>query len=143
MITQISTSKIEEFAQEIEKINFDCKEILHLISGEIRHQKVNDVYNKIIFEKVSDNIKTVVIDCEANKIKAIAFYGSLNIKFKEIFDLFKTYREHYSIHDDLYFYFFNEEKILRNYIVSFFDPSSKKGKIQESNEQLSNLMLTW
>ncbi|HWK02985.1 MAG TPA: hypothetical protein VNS58_05115 [Puia sp.] len=143
MITQISTSNIEEIAHEIQGIDYDCNALSHLISGEIKYQKVNDAYYKIIIEKVSNDIKTVVIDCAANKIKSIAFYGSLNIQAKEIFSFFKNYREHYSIHDDLYFYFFNEEKKSGSYIVSFFDSSPKRNKIQESDEHLSNLMLNW
>jgi hypothetical protein len=143
MITQISITKIEEIANEIQKINYDCNELRGLISGEINYQKVNDTYNKIIIEKVSDTIKTVVIDCDSSKIKSIAFYGSLNIQAKELFYLFKIYREHYSIYDDLYFYFFNEKKSSGNYILSFFESSAKKNRIKESDEHLSNLMFSW
>lgn len=143
MITQISMTDVKEIAHEIQKINYDCNELPGLISGEIKYQRVNDTYSKIIIEKVSDNIKTAVIDCDSGKIKSIVFYGSLNIQAKEIFSLFKDYREHYSIYDDLYFYFFNEEKKSGNYILSFFDSSPKKNKIQESEEHLSNLMLSW
>jgi hypothetical protein len=114
-----------------------------LISGEIKYQKVNDGYYKIIIEKVSDNIKTVVIDCDSNKIRSIAFYGSLNIQAKEIINLFKYYREHYSIRDDLYFYFFNEEKKSKDYFLSFFVSSFERNKIQVSDERLSNVTLSW
>lgn len=143
MITQISINDIQEIAKEIEKINYDCNELSHLFSGEIKQQKVSDFHNKIIIERVSDKINTVVIDCTENKIRSIAFYGSMNIQVDETFNFFKDYREQYSIHDDLYFYFFNEEKIVGTYIVSFFTSSSKKNGKLESKEQLSNLILSW
>ncbi|HEY4063617.1 MAG TPA: hypothetical protein VGM30_17035 [Puia sp.] len=143
MITQISTSNIEDIVHDIQEMDYDCNKLSRIVTGEIKYQKVSDTYNKIIIERVSDNIKTVIIDCVEGKIKSIAFYGSLNIQIKEIFNLFKNYREYYSVHDDLYFYIFNEEQRVGNYVLSFFDPSPKKNEIQDSNEYLFNLILSW
>ena len=143
MISQISITSIDEIVHEIQRINYSCNELPHLINGELKTQKINQMYKKIIIEKVSDNIKTIVVDCNSNKIKSIAFYGVLNIQPKDIFSFYKHYRQHYSVRDDLYFYFFNEERALGNYFLSFFTRSPEENGIKYSHEPLSNLMLSW
>jgi hypothetical protein len=85
----------------------------------------------------------VIVDCKQHKIKAISFNGFIAIHPNELWEVFKNYRKGYSLRDDLNFYFFNEDKKNGNYTLSFFLPSLKEFNIQESDEHLSNLTLSW
>jgi ABC-type xylose transport system substrate-binding protein len=142
-IVQIFINDIKVIADWIENNKYDCNGVLSLLNGEIENQRVSDGYNKIIIRKVSGSILAAIVDCKDNEIKAISFNGSIDINPKELFMMFENYREGYSIQDDLYFYFFNEDKQKGNYEISFFEPSHKQVNIYESEENISNLTLTW
>lgn len=109
----------------------------------IENQPVNDYYNKIIVRNVSDSIQTVIIDCKKNKIETVSFHGLIKICSKDLFEVYNNFREGYSMRDDLYFYFFNEDKKFGGYKLSFFEPSHKEVNIHESEKSLSNLTLSW
>jgi hypothetical protein len=143
MITQVSIGSIEEIAREVEKKNLACQTLSKLLNGETTTQKVTDLYFKIITRKVSESIDTVIVDCQSNSVKAITFYGSLDIRPIEVFEFFKDYREHYSIHDDLYFYYFSAGKNGGKYVVSFFEASGNKIDPRKGNEKLGNLTISW
>jgi hypothetical protein len=141
-IDQIFAADIELIANMIEKNNNDCHSILSSVNGEVERQHIDVGYDKVIVRNVSDKITMAVIDCKEQKIKSITFYGKIEISRKELLEMFPTYRKAMSFRDNLYFYFFNEEKRERNYIVSFsedpaysYDSNSRKG--------ISNLTLSW
>lgn len=142
-ITQIHITDIKSIVNEIERSNCDCNALLSMVKGEIENQQVNDYYNKIIVRNVSDSILTIIIDCNKNKIEAVGFHGLIKISSKELFEMYKYYREGYSMRDDLYFYFFNEDKKFGDYRLSFFEPSHGQVNIHKSEESLSNLTLSW
>ena len=142
-ISQIHITDIKSIVNEIERSNCDCNALLSVVKGEIEDQPVNDNYNKIIVRNVSDSILTVIIDCKKNKIEAVSFHGLIKISSKELFEMYKHYREGYSMRDDLYFYFFNEDKKFGDYRLSFYEPSHNQVNIHESEESLSNLTLSW
>ncbi len=142
-ITQLNITYIKFIVNEIERRNCDCNALLSMIKGEIENQPVNDSYNKIIIRNVSDSILTVIVDCKKNKIETVSFHGLINISPKELFKIYKHCREGYSMRDDLYFYFFNEDKELGDYRLSFFNPIHNQVNIQENGESLSNLTLSW
>ncbi|SFP79718.1 hypothetical protein [Parafilimonas terrae] len=142
-ISQIKIEDIQTIYFLIESNNYSCNRLIEIIDKNVTTQKINENESTIILNKVSENISTIVLGCEISRIKTITFYGNINVTPKELWNIFKKYREGYSIHDDLYFYFFNEDKESRNYILSFFDPSHKQVDIYNSNEHLSNITLTW
>ena len=142
-ITQIYVHDIKAIADQIEAGDYNSEILLSNINGKTEIQKVEDAYDKFIIRNVSASILAIIIDCKKGKIKAISFNGFLGIKPKELFTMFGDYREGYSAKDDLYFYFFNENKKVGNFIVSLFEPSHKQINIHESNQALSNLTLSW
>ena len=139
-IRQVFIEHINTITDKIK--NSDCRSVLDILNGEVEKQKINDNYYKIILREVSDYIKVIIIDCKANSVQAISFNGTINISPKQLFEMFKNYREGYSIRDDLYFYFFNEDKKNGDYTLSFFDPLHKQVDIIENNEYLSNLTIS-
>lgn len=142
-IDQIFVNTIKAIAQEVESHDYNCDSILANMKGEVQTQKINNTLDKIIVRNVSDSITTIIIDCKAGKITAITFNGSIAINAKELFEMFKDYRERYSVRDDLYFYFLNESKENGSYTLSFFEPSHKHINAHESDEALTNITLSW
>lgn len=139
----MNIKEILTIADKVQNQHFDCNEILRLFSGTIEYQKVDDNYYKSIIRDIPNSTLTVIVDCKNKRVISISFNGSLNITGNDIFKLFGNYRESYSIRDDLYFYFFHEDKKNFNYKISFFEPSHKPMNIQKSDELISNLILSW
>lgn len=142
-ITGIYITDLKSIIKEIEDSYRDCNALLNVFKGEIENQQVNEYYNKIIVRNVSDSILTVIIDCKKNIIESVSFHGSIKISAKELIGMYRKFREGYSMRDDLYFYFFNEDKGFGDYKLSFYEPLHSQVNINESEESLSNLTLSW
>jgi len=143
MVTQITIDSIVVIGQQILNSGQKCSSIDHLIKGERKDQKINDDYNKIIFYNVSSDIKTVVIDCMHDTIESITVYGTLNVTPRQLYLKYNNFRETYSVHDDLYFYFFNYDKNDAKYSISFFEPNHRKINVEQDNERLYNIQINW
>jgi hypothetical protein len=142
-ISQIFINDIKVITNNIENCDYDCGYVLSMMNGKIESQKVSDNYDKIIIREISSSILTVIIDCKEKKIRSISFNGYIDINPKELFLMYADYREGYSIRDNMYFYFFNEDRKKGNYTISFFEPSHKQVDIHKSDENLSNILLSW
>ena len=140
---KISIADINILSNIIERNNFDCNCLHEILPGQIEIQKINHDNSKIIIKNISEDISVAVVDCTNNKIKNILFNGVIDINPQELVLVFGTFREGYSIYDDLYFYFFNEDRKNGNYVISFFDPFHNSINIQDSEESLSNIALSW
>src|SRR4051812_45899538 len=115
ILTTINIDIVKDVAHFVENNYYDCNTLLNAIKGKVTNQRISDNANSIIIEGVSDKIATIVIGCNDNMITYITFYGLIDINPKELSLLFKDSRESYSIRDDLYFYFFNEDKLNDSY----------------------------
>lgn len=142
-ITQIHIADIKSISDQVEQNGRDCNDFLNIVKGEVEFQKVNENYNKIIIRNASSSIRTIIIDCKENKIEAVSFNGTIQISPKDLFEMYKHYRQGHSVRDDLYFYFFNEDKKLGDCRVSFFEPSNNQINVMEDVKSLSNLTLNW
>ena len=143
MVTQVTIDSIAMIGQEILTAKRKFNKIAYLVEVQRRDQKVNDNYIKIIFGNVSAEISTVVIDCVQNRVASLAFYGTLSVTPVQLSMKYGHCREAYSVHDDLYFYYFNSEKKLIEYSISFFEPNHQKINVERNNESLSNILLNW
>jgi hypothetical protein len=142
-MTPLSINNIKSIAENIEKSDYDCNRQLRDLNGDIETQVIDENYKKLIIRNMSGNVRAIVIDCKSDRIKAISFNGIIEISPKKLWEIYKTYREAYSIRDDLYFYFFNEDKKQGNYVLSFFEPTHRAVNISKNDEYLSNVMLSW
>ncbi|ULQ55429.1 hypothetical protein KJS94_12330 [Flavihumibacter rivuli] len=142
-LTEINMTSIEFIIAKVQKCGYECNSVLNSFQGIIEDQTISDTYNKIIVRDVSDSINTIVFDCRENKIEAISFIGNIKISPKELFEKFKQYREAYSIRDDLYFYFFNENRQFGPVKISFFEPTHKQLQGSSETKYLANLTLSW
>lgn len=140
---KLTTKDIKWIADEVQNSKCHDFEKLGIPRANFKKIRIDDSSEKIIYSEISDSIRSVVIDCRYNRIENITFYGSIDISPDQLFNIFKHYRESYSIKDDLYFYFFNEEKKQGDFILSFFDPSHNRVKVDEPGKNISNITLSW
>lgn len=138
-ISIFSLSTLTELITKLRNNEFECKAVKEFFLGEATVQIVNNNYKKIIVKNKEHSIKEVMIDCINDKVNAITLYGKLNISPSELLEKFKKYRETYSIRDELYFYFFNEDLIGEEYSFSFF--KSDNSKIDFDVMHLDNLTI--
>ena len=143
MIEDLFINDIKIIAERIEGNKFNCDCIYEILTGEIQIQQINDEYKKIIIRNISRNINMVVVDCIRNEVKSLSLNGNLNINPTELYQMFSNFREVFSVHDNLFFYFFNEDKKNGKCIVSFFEPSHKKINVVETVKNISNVTLSW
>lgn len=53
---------------------------------------------------------TIVLSAEDSYLKSISFHGKLSFGLNDLTNKYGKFRKVYSSYDDLYFYFFNEQK---------------------------------
>lgn len=143
ILDEISIVTIELIVDEIRSNNFDCNSLLGSFKKGIEYHNLNDEYTKIVVRDMSKTINVTVMDCKNDKIQSISFYGSISITPIALLEKYKQYREAYSARDDLYFYFFNEDKLIGDYRISFFDSPNNRISVNNNPTNLSNLTIDW
>lgn len=105
MISKIKVISIESIYLLINYFENKSKEekILNLF-GVLKEDNLFGTLTFIPDNKIFKYIQ-VFFDYD-NKLTYISFLANSNLTFQDFVDEFKVYREEYSFHDDLYFYFF-------------------------------------
>lgn len=142
-LTEINIVNLTRMVEEVQRNHHDCNCLISSIPGDVQNIKVNDKYEKTIVRNVSESITMIIIDCRESKIEAISFHGNIKISPKDLYEMYKKYREAHAVKDNLYFYFFNENKEKGNYRISFFEPSNMQVQVMNDTNTLSNLTLTF
>ncbi|WP_346320982.1 hypothetical protein [Chitinophaga sp. YIM B06452] len=140
---RIGIDDIKVLSDKVRINGFGVTAILGLFKGQVAINELPGGRKKIVLRDVSNQIKTIVIDCEGEEIKSMTFSGSIDITFKEFSDKYGEYRETYSRYDDLYFYFFNEAKSYGDYTVSFYQPLRHQVNTSSDTNHITNLTLSW
>lgn len=142
MVIKIKIEDVVLLIKTIEDLNFDCPGLLHFLGGEIEEQKVNNSTLKLIVTKSKINAM-IVIDSTNALINGIALYGKFEITPIDLLTYFETYRESYSFRDELYFYYFNENKFKGNYKLYYCDANRFNGSNETSHNDVENIIISW
>jgi hypothetical protein len=143
MTPNINGEELQNVISSIETSNYVPESLVRRFKGKVSNQNINESTYTILIEDISKSLSTVFIGCQNSKIASVTFYGAIEITPKQLLNIYNKPREAYSFRDDLYFYLFNEDRTSGNFILSFFDPSHKKIDVENTNEELSNLTVSW
>ncbi len=138
-----SLSQLNDIALKIESSNFEYSSIERFIHGKKQVQTVGSFIKKIHITKNNIYLKSIIIDCEADIIKSMTFYGIIQINFNELLLAAIDYKEIYSVHDDLYFYNYFLPIKGFNRVYSFFEPSHKRIDSTQNITDVSNISIKW
>jgi hypothetical protein len=106
--------------------NFFNELIPHYRNKHYLINKVGDVdnengYNTYFLTPYNKYFKKINLYFEESNLRSVTIFANFDFRFNDLVERYGQYREHYSYHDDLYLYFFNEN----NEIPYFIEYESK------------------
>jgi len=119
-------SNVEDILKSLEMSAFDCVEINKIYKGSVETTVISSFKKKLIITSYSKEPKTIIVDCENDKITAISFIGSLSISASNIISTYGQPKESFSFRDELYFYSFEIIRGTYKYLICFYEPSHEK-----------------
>lgn len=138
-ILQIDKTNIKSIAAFIEVNKNSCNDLAAKFKGTLLRQEVNKQWIKLII-KSDAAIKSIIIDCQNNKVTGITFSGMLEITYTDLVALFGKGNEYYERYDDSIEFFFKDATI-DNYNIKCFILNSDKKKTNWQNEKLENISI--
>lgn len=141
ILNEISLSTINWIIGQASGDSDKLNTFFNSLKGEREYQHINAGYTKIIIRNISEHINHIVVDFKNNKIASLYFQGNISVTPDELLQKFGQYREFFSVRDDLYFYFFNENRRLGNCQISFYEPSGTRIPIKENSNRLLNISI--
>lgn len=138
-IVQIDKTNIKSIAEFVVINKNSCEDLATKFKGTLSRQEVNKQWIKFIIR--SDAIiKSIVIDCQNNKITGITFSGTLDITYADLVALFGESKQYYERYDDANEFFFKNDTV-DNYSIKCFMLNNDKQKNNWQNEKLGNISI--
>lgn len=138
-ILQIDKTNIKSIAAFIVVNKNLCDDLAAKFKGTLLRQEVNKQWIKLII-KSDAAIKSIIIDCQNNKVTGITFSGMLEISYTDLVTLFGKGNEYYERYDDTIEFFFKDTAI-DDYSIKCFILNSDKKKTNWQNDKLGNISI--
>lgn len=116
MINDLKDISIDTLGEVVNFIidNIDNASSFGRVIGDI---KVDNGFGTVFYKPKNNYFNSISISSKKNKITHVDFFGNFNFTYKQLISKYGNYREHYSPRDNLYFYFFNENKVRSNFSI--------------------------
>ncbi|MFN7676394.1 hypothetical protein [Flavobacterium sp.] len=111
-IKELDLFFLEEFINKQVCLNKDKNDIVTKL-GNIDRVNNSNTYFLTPYNK---SLKKIIVYLEKDEIKSITILAEFDFYFTDIVKKYGSYREYYSPHDDIYFYFFNEKNEIPYFI---------------------------
>lgn len=129
--------KVKDFINSLKKKRTDIKSLIDEIGSNPSYAE-----ERIILKQGSF-YNTCVIDFANKEVQAITFYGNVNITINDLVEIYGNYSQKFVPHDDIYDFYFNQDKSEGNFIIRiFFDRQLIERSLEDFNKRtIKNLQL--
>jgi hypothetical protein len=134
---QLDKTNMQQTASLIEQHQDACSSLIGHFDGEVYKQKVTENYDKYIIRNEQASIRSIVIDCVDGRITAVTFYGSINISYADLLEIYGYYNEQFVPYDDAHHISFKRKGNSTVKIVLFETDKRNHNWQQQSLKNLS------